>query len=102
MSIPLVFMTYANVVYSYGSERFCAEAAEAGIEGLILPDVPFEEHDELARICDAHGIELVSMIAPTSRGRIAAIARSAKGFVSCVSSLGVTGCARPSRPISAR
>lgn len=91
VSVPLVFMTYANVVYSYGAERFCAEAAQAGIEGLILPDVPFEEHDEFARICDAHGIELVSMIAPTSHDRIATIARSAKGFVYCVSSLGVTG-----------
>lgn len=91
VSIPLVFMTYANVVYSYGSERFCAEAAKAGIEGLILPDVPFEEHDEFARVCDAHGIELVSMIAPTSHDRIATIARFAKGFVYCVSSLGVTG-----------
>jgi tryptophan synthase alpha chain len=91
VSVPLVFMTYANVVYSYGAERFCEEAAKAGVEGLILPDVPFEEHDEFARVCDAHGIELVSMIAPTSRDRIATIARSAKCFVYCVSSLGVTG-----------
>lgn len=91
VDVPLVFMTYANVVYSYGAERFCAAAAQAGVDGMILPDVPFEEHEEFSRICNAHGLDLIPMIAPTSHDRIATIARGASGFVYCVSSLGVTG-----------
>ncbi len=91
VDIPLAFMTYANVVYSYGAERFTEEAAAAGVEGLILPDVPFEEKEEFAVPCRRAGIDLVSLIAPTSRERISAIAREAEGFVYCVSSLGVTG-----------
>lgn len=89
--IPMVFMTYANVVYSYGMEKFMARAAEAGIDGLILPDVPFEEKEEFAPVCEAYGLDLVSMIAPTSQERICMIAEQAKGFLYCVSSLGVTG-----------
>ena len=91
VSIPMVFMTYANVVYGYGAEQFLAACEETGIDGLILPDVPFEEKEEFAPICQAHGVDLVSLIAPTSAGRVAQIAKSAKGFVYCVSSLGVTG-----------
>lgn len=91
ITIPMVFMTYANVVFSYGSEKFLSRAAEAGIQGLILPDVPFEEKGEFEPLCAKYGLELVSMIAPTSHQRIRAIAREAKGFVYCVSSLGVTG-----------
>ena len=88
---PLVFMTYANVVYSYGAERFIATCAEIGIDGLILPDVPFEEKAEFAPICERYGLDLVSMVAPTSENRIASIAREASGFIYVVSSLGVTG-----------
>ncbi len=88
---PMVFMTYANVVFSYGAERFLARSAEVGMDGLILPDVPFEEKEEFAPACRAHGLDLISLIAPTSAGRIGQIARSAQGFVYCVSSLGVTG-----------
>lgn len=88
---PLVVMTYANVVFHYGIERFCENAAKAGIDGMILPDVPFEEKDEFAGICRDHGLVLISMIAPTSEERIAMIAREAEGFVYLVSSLGVTG-----------
>ncbi|MBQ8067132.1 MAG: tryptophan synthase subunit alpha [Solobacterium sp.] len=91
VAIPLVFMTYANVVYSYGSERFMKQASEAGIDGLILPDVPFEEKNEFQSVCHSYGIDLISMIAPTSEGRIARIAREAEGFLYIVSSLGVTG-----------
>lgn len=91
VSVPLVFMTYANVVYGYGKERFCQRAAEVGMSGLILPDVPFEEKYEFSETCCEHGLELVSLIAPTSHDRVAAIAREAEGFVYCVSSLGVTG-----------
>ncbi len=91
VSIPLVFMTYANVVYSYGTERFLENAANAGISGLILPDVPFEEKEEFAQSCREHGLDLISLIAPTSHDRIRMIARAADGFIYCVSSLGVTG-----------
>jgi tryptophan synthase alpha chain len=91
VSVPLVFMTYANVVFSYGSDRFLSKAAEAGIQGLILPDVPFEEKDEFEPLCAKYGLELVSMIAPTSHQRIQRIASQSKGFLYCVSSLGVTG-----------
>ena len=89
--IPLVFMTYANVVFSYGTERFIQTAAEAGMDGLILPDVPFEEKEEFDSVCREYGLEFISLIAPTSHDRIRTIAGSAHGFVYCVSSLGVTG-----------
>ena len=89
--IPMVFMTYANVVFSYGTERFLKTAAEIGMDGLILPDVPFEEKEEFDTVCKEHGLDLISLIAPTSRDRISAIAKEAEGFVYCVSSLGVTG-----------
>ena len=91
VTIPLVFMTYANVVYSYGAERFISTCAEIGVDGLILPDLPFEEKEEFLPICRQYGVDLISMIAPTSAGRIAMIAREAEGFVYLVSSLGVTG-----------
>ena len=91
LTLPLVFMTYANVVFSYGTERFLSAAAAAGVDGLILPDVPFEEKEEFAPLCRKYGLDLISLIAPTSAGRITQIARAAEGFVYCVSSLGVTG-----------
>ena len=90
-SVPMVFMTYANVVFSYGTERFIKTAAEIGMDGLILPDVPFEEKEEFDTVCKKYGIDLISLIAPTSHERIAKIAKEAEGFVYCVSSLGVTG-----------
>ena len=126
LSIPLVFMTYANVIFSYGTGRqttgagasgtaedtarmhpysaekapaqaacgiegFAARAAECGISGIILPDVPFEEREEFAPVFRKYGIDLISMIAPTSHERIKTIASQAEGFVYVVSSLGVTG-----------
>ena len=91
VDIPIVFMTYANVVFSYGTDRFLKKAADSGISGLILPDLPYEEKEEFAPACRKHGLELISMIAPTSRDRISMIAAEAEGFVYCVSSLGVTG-----------
>ena len=91
VKISLVFMTYANVVFSYGSERFISKAAEIGINGLILPDVPYEEKEEFAPAFRKHGMDMISLIAPTSHERIAMIASDAEGFVYCVSSLGVTG-----------
>ena len=91
VTIPLVFMTYANVVFSYGAERFLSTCAEIGIDGLILPDLPYEEKDEFAPLCRQYGVDLISMIAPTSENRIAMIAKEAEGFLYIVSSLGVTG-----------
>ncbi len=91
VSIPMAFMTYANVVFSYGTERFLDSAAQAGIDALILPDVPFEEKADFAPACKNHSIDFISLIAPTSNKRIAMIAKEAEGFLYCVSSLGVTG-----------
>ena len=91
VKVPMVFMTYANVVFSYGIERFAKKAATVGMDGVILPDVPFEEKGELSGVCKEYGIELVSLIAPTSHERIKMIAKEAEGFLYCVSSLGVTG-----------
>lgn len=89
--VPLAFMTYTNPVFVYGPERFMQQAAACGIDAVIVPDLPFEEKDELQPYCEAAGIDLISMIAPTSKERIVRIAAQARGFVYCVSSLGVTG-----------
>ena len=91
VKIPFVFMTYANVVYSYDAERFMARCCEAGVDGIILPDLPYEEKDEFADVAKQYGVDLISMIAPTSEDRIAMIAKEASGFIYIVSSLGVTG-----------
>ena len=91
VEVPMVFMTYANVVFSYGTERFISTCREIGIDGLILPDVPYEEKEEFLPICRRYGVDLISLIAPTSEDRIAMIAREAEGFLYIVSSLGVTG-----------
>jgi len=91
IEIPLVFMTYANPIYVYGKERFMKRCAQTGIDGVIVPDVPFEEKAELSDICRENGVDLISMIAPTSEDRIETIAKEAEGFIYCVSSMGVTG-----------
>lgn len=91
LEVPIVFMTYANVVFSYGTERFAHREAEVGMQGIILPDVPFEEKAEFSEPFAAEGLDLVSLIAPTSHDRIRTIAADAAGFVYVVSSLGVTG-----------
>lgn len=91
VTIPLVFMTYANVVFSYGAERFMKRCSETGIDGIILPDVPFEEKSEFEDIAKQYGIDMISLIAPTSADRVAMIAKEAQGFIYIVSSLGVTG-----------
>ncbi len=90
-NIPLAFMTYINPVYVYGVDKFCKKAAELGVDALIIPDVPYEEKNEVAPFCDKYGIDLISFIAPTSHDRIKTIAKEAQGFVYCVSSMGVTG-----------
>ncbi len=91
VSLPMVFMTYANVVFSYDAEKFIRTCREIGIDGLILPDLPFEEKGEFDEICRKYDIDLISLIAPTSENRVAMIAKEAKGFIYIVSSLGVTG-----------
>lgn len=91
VTVPLVFMTYANVVFSYGTERFLSACQDIGIDGLILPDVPFEEKEEFLPMCQKYNVDLISLIAPTSEHRIAMIAKEAQGFIYIVSSLGVTG-----------
>lgn len=91
VDIPLVFMTYANVLFSYGIEKFVKKAVSVGVSGVILPDIPFEEKEEFSSICEKYEFDFVSLIAPTSHDRIEMISKEAKGFVYCVSSLGVTG-----------
>ncbi len=91
VTVPMVFMTYANVVYSYDAEKFIKTCGEIGIDGLILPDLPFEEKDEFLPICRKYNVDLISLIAPTSENRISMIAKEAEGFIYVVSSLGVTG-----------
>jgi tryptophan synthase alpha chain len=91
VTIPMVFMTYANVVFSYGAEKFISTCNEIGIDGLILPDLPFEEKEEFLDLCHKYDVDLISLIAPTSENRIAMIAKEAEGFIYLVSSLGVTG-----------
>ena len=91
VTVPMVFMTYANVVYSYGIKRFFERCVETGIDGMILPDVPYEEKEEFAPACRARGLSFISLIAPTSAHRVAMIAQEAEGFLYIVSSMGVTG-----------
>ena len=91
VEVPLIFMTYANVIFGYGAEKFISTCANIGIDGIILPDLPFEEKEEFLPVCRNYGVDLISMIAPTSENRIAEISRDAEGFLYIVSSLGVTG-----------
>lgn len=91
ITVPMVFMTYANVVFSYGTETFISTCKDIGIDGLILPDIPYEEKEEFLPICHKYDVELISLIAPTSENRISMIAKEAEGFLYIVSSLGVTG-----------
>ncbi|MDE7339973.1 MAG: tryptophan synthase subunit alpha [Lachnospiraceae bacterium] len=91
VTTPFVFMTYANVIFSYGTERFLSTCRDIGINGVILPDLPFEEKEEFLSACHAYNVDLISLIAPTSENRIAMIAKEAEGFLYIVSSLGVTG-----------
>lgn len=91
VTVPMVFMTYANVMFSYGGDRFLSACRDIGIDGLILPDLPYEEKDEFLPVCLQYDVDLISLIAPTSENRIAMIAKEAQGFLYIVSSLGVTG-----------
>jgi len=91
VTIPLLFMSYINPIFVYGKERFMQKCSQCGIDGVIVPDLPFEEKDEIAAECAKYGITQISMVAPTSQERIESITKDAHGFIYCVSSLGVTG-----------
>ena len=91
VSVPLVFLTYLNPVYKYGFDMFCRKCRECGVDGLIIPDMPFEEKEELLPVAKKYGVDIISLIAPTSADRIQMIAKEAEGYIYVVSSMGVTG-----------
>lgn len=91
VTVPMVFLTYLNPIYTYGKEQFMKRCRECGIDGIIVPDMPYEEKGELAGVCEEYGVDIISLIAPTSKERVRMIAGEAKGYIYCVSSLGVTG-----------
>lgn len=88
---PLLFMTYLNPVFRYGYERFFSRCRECGLDGIIIPDLPYEERQEVEEAASRYGIILISMVAPTSKERIKQIVEQARGFIYTVSSMGVTG-----------
>ncbi|WP_263706072.1 tryptophan synthase subunit alpha [Shouchella tritolerans] len=98
LTIPVIVFTYANPLLQFGFERFCETACDYGIDGLLVPDMPFEESETLANECEKQGLALISLVAPTSQQRIKAIASRAQGFLYCVSSLGVTGARKTLHP----
>ena len=89
--VPLLLMMYLNTIFRFGTDRFFALCEECGIDGVIVPDIPFEEKDEIQGVATAHGVDNISLVTPTSHDRIAMIAKEAEGFLYCVSSIGVTG-----------
>ncbi len=89
--VPMVFMTYLNVVFKYGYEKFFSKCREIGMDGVIIPDLPYEEKREASEVASKYGVDVISLIAPTSEERIKTIAADAEGFIYVVSSLGVTG-----------
>ena len=90
-NVPLVFLTYVNPIFTYGTEKFMANCQSVGLDGIIVPDVPYEEKAPLAELCRKYGVDLIPLVAPTSDERIKMIAKDAEGYVYIVSSLGVTG-----------
>lgn len=90
-NVPIAFMTYANPIFTYGTEKFMKNCQEVGVDAVIVPDIPFEEREEMVPFCSKYDVTFISMIAPTSNDRIRMIAKEAEGFVYCVSSMGVTG-----------
>lgn len=91
VEIPMVFLLYYNVIVQYGAEEFFVRCAETGVDGLIIPDLPFEESDEIKEYTEKYGVYQINLVSPTSRERVKDIAENSKGFLYCVSSLGVTG-----------
>lgn len=91
VKIPIVFLTYINPIYNYGYEAFFEKCREVGIDGAIIPDLPYEEKEEASTVAKKYDIDIISLIAPTSKSRIKQIAKEASGFIYAVSSMGVTG-----------
>jgi tryptophan synthase alpha chain len=91
INTPFVFLTYLNPVFHYGYDAFCRKCADSGINGVIIPDMPYEEQGEIADYCVKYEVDLISLAAPTSSERIRQIAENAHGFLYMVSSMGVTG-----------
>lgn len=89
--VPLLFLTYANPVFNYGYEAFCTKCEEIGLDGLIIPDMPYEESGELKKFARTHGVDIITLISPTSLHRIPTIAKDTDGYIYLVSSMGVTG-----------
>ncbi|MDR3205549.1 MAG: tryptophan synthase subunit alpha [Candidatus Methanoplasma sp.] len=89
--VPIVFLTYLNPVFRYGYDEFFAECRDAGVDGVIIPDAPFEEQGEFKPSARKHGVDVISLVSPTSEDRIAKIAADADGYLYVVSSMGVTG-----------
>ncbi|WP_411681252.1 tryptophan synthase subunit alpha [Clostridium thailandense] len=89
--VPLVYMLYYNSIFKYGMEKFMSECSEVGIDGIIIPDLPLEERKDIIAIADKYNVYLIPLVAPTSKERIEAIVKGAKGFIYCVSTMGVTG-----------
>lgn len=89
--IPLVFLAYLNTLYKYGYEKFCKRCQECGIDGVIIPDLPFEEREELVPVASQYDVDVITMVAPTSKERIKMVVKEATGFIYVVSSMGVTG-----------
>ena len=91
VEVPMVFLLYYNVMVQYGIEKFFKCCQETGVDGLIIPDLPYEESDEIKEYTEKYGVYQISLVSPTSKDRIKNIAKDAKGFLYCISSLGVTG-----------
>lgn len=90
IEIPLIIMSYLNPIFVYGVDKFINRCVECGVKGLIIPDIPYEEREELEPFCIENGIDVISLVTPTSKERIALIVKNAKSFIYCVSSPGVT------------
>ena len=91
VKVPLLYLLYFNCILQYGPDCFFKDCAKVGIDGVIIPDLPFEERNEIEEYADKYGIVIITLVTPVSNDRIERIARNAKGFIYCVSSLGVTG-----------
>jgi len=91
VKVPLLYLLYYNCIFKYGPKKFFSDCAEVGIDGVIIPDIPFEEKGEINETAEGYGVDIITLVSPTSRDRIEKITKDAKGFLYCVSSLGVTG-----------
>lgn len=89
--VPMVFLTYLNIVFKYGYDAFLKRCADLGVSGLVIPDLPYESRDEIVPIANKYGVDIIPLITPTSGHRIDKIAKSATGFIYVVSSMGITG-----------